>query len=153
MKITLQMSSSIYGQIVTHLESVFPKEGAGLLLGRFNGHQRLVSKIMTFPNRFSPDEQHNRYLLTAADMLIGEDVAEKNSIEVIGVFHSHPDHPSRPSEYDREHALPWYSYLIVSVHAKGAGDARSWILSDDRTQFIEQIIRIEEDPETAGITN
>ena len=149
MKITLRMSRQIYAQIAAHLDEAFPKEGAGLLLGDVNGLQRNASRILTFPNRFSPDEQHNRYLLTAGDMLIGEDVAEKHSIEVIGVFHSHPNHPARPSEYDREHALPWYSYLIVSVRTKGAGEARSWILSDDRTHFNEQMIRIEEGPEAA----
>lgn len=139
----LQIPKPIYAQIAAHLEAAFPKEGAGLLLGEANVFHRDVHLILTFENRFTPEEQHNRYLLTAEDMLAGENAAEKHALDVIGVFHSHPDHPARPSEYDREYALPWYSYLIVSVHNRGAGKARSWLLSDDRKKFDEEKVTIQ----------
>jgi proteasome lid subunit RPN8/RPN11 len=54
---------------------------------------------------------------------------------VVGYYHSHPDHPARPSGYDRDHAWPWYSYVIVSVEAGSARDTRSWVLDDDRATF------------------
>jgi proteasome lid subunit RPN8/RPN11 len=76
-------------------------------------------------------------------MRAGENAAEKHALDVIGVFHSHPDHPALPSDYDREQALPWWSYLIVSVQETGADVARSWLLADDRTRFIEERVHIE----------
>ena len=139
----LQIPERIYAQIAAHLEAAFPNEGVGLLLGEANGSHRNVRMMLTFENRFSPDEQHHRYLLTAADMRAGENAAEKHALDVIGVFHSHPDHPARPSDYDREQALPWWSYLIVSVHETGAGAARSWLLADDRAQFNEERVHIQ----------
>jgi proteasome lid subunit RPN8/RPN11 len=139
----LRIPERIYAQITAHLEAAFPTEGAGLLLGDANGRDRNVGMALTFENRFSPDKQHNRYLLTAEDMLAGENTAEKHSMDVVGVFHSHPDHPACPSEYDREHALPWYSYLIISVNNSGAGTARSWLLVDDRTRFNEERVHIQ----------
>ena len=138
----LRIPERIYAQIAAHLEAAFPNEGAGLLLGDDARDHRNVHCVLTFENRFSPDEQYHRYLLTPEDMMAGEDAAEKHSLDVIGVFHSHPDNPARPSEYDREHALPWYSYLIVSVHDKAAGNACSWLLADDRTRFNEERVYI-----------
>ena len=139
----LRISESTYAQIISHLEAAFPDEGAGLLLGDTTGRHRNVRMILTLENRFSPDERHNRYLLAADDMMAGEDAAEKHALDVIGVFHSHPDHPAQPSEYDRKNALPWYSYLIVSVHEKRAGTACSWMLANDRTRFNEERVHIQ----------
>ena len=139
----LRIPKLIYAQIATHLEAAFPNEGGGLLLGDANGRQRNVRMILKLENRFTPEEQHNHYLLSAEDILAGENAAEKHGIDVIGVFHSHPDHPAQPSDYDLEEAWPWWSYLIVSVHANGTGTARSWLLSDDRTQFNEERVTIQ----------
>ena len=54
---------------------------------------------------------------------------------MLGIYHSHPDDPARPSEYDRDHAWPWYSYLILAVGRGAAGDLNAWQLRDDRTGF------------------
>lgn len=63
-------------------------------------------------------------------------------LDIVGVFHSHPDHPNRPSQFDRDWALPWYSYIITSVSAGKAVESRSWRLADDRTNFTEEDIEI-----------
>ncbi|HXU46531.1 MAG TPA: Mov34/MPN/PAD-1 family protein, partial [Thermoanaerobaculia bacterium] len=75
-----------------------------------------------------------------------EKSARAESLSVVGYFHSHPDHPARPSDFDREHAWPGLSYLIVSVRAGKAVEARSWRLSDDRERFDEESI----EPAAAG---
>ena len=69
---------------------------------------------------------------------------DRDGLEVIGVYHSHPDHPPAPSAFDRDHAWPWLSYVIVGVGAGHAGDPKSWVLADDRGTFAEESITIEE---------
>ena len=138
----LTIPTGLYTQIVTHLQAAYPSEGAGLLFGEADGAGKTVKAIRPFVNRFESDEQYHRYLITAEDMLNGETEAEKLGLDVIGVFHSHPDHPAQASEYDREHALPWYSYLIVSVEKARDVNARSWVLADDRGKFIEEEVEV-----------
>ena len=135
---TLAIPSALYSQITAHLQAAYPSEGAGLLLGEADGARKTVKAIRPFVNKFESGEQYHRYLITGEDMLKGETEAEKLGLDVIGVFHSHPDHPAQASEYDREHALPWYSYLIVPVLKGQVADARSWVLTDDRGKFIEE---------------
>jgi proteasome lid subunit RPN8/RPN11 len=86
--------------------------------------------------------RHDRYLITPQDYLHGEQEAAKLGLEVIGVFHSHPDHPDQPSEFDRKWALPWFSYLITSIQAGKAIESRSWRLSEDRSYFEEEQLSI-----------
>lgn len=144
---SLTISHEIYNQITEHLQAAYPNEGAGLLLGKANGAgspvvAKTVSAILPFANQFESGEQYHRYLITAQDMLDGEMQAEKLGLDVVGIFHSHPDHPARASEYDREYALPWYSYLIVAVHQAQVVDAHVWVLTDDRSKFVEQELKI-----------
>lgn len=145
---TLILSHTIYSRLTAHLQAAYPNEGAGLLLGPSTGLSGSVPKRATaemlFPNRFEAGEQHHRYLITAEDMLAGEAEAERRGLEIIGIFHSHPDHPAQASEYDREYALPWYCYLIVSVQKGLPVDARVWTLTDDRSRFLETAFTIEE---------
>lgn len=138
---SLIIQAELYMQITAHLQAAYPNEGAGLLLGNTTESAKTVKAILPFANKFESGEQHHRYLITAHDMLHGEIEAEKLGFDVIGIFHSHPDHPAQASEYDREYALPWYSYLIISVQKGQATAARSWVLSDDRAKFVEESIQ------------
>jgi proteasome lid subunit RPN8/RPN11 len=95
---------------------------------------------LKYDNAREKTARHNRYLLTPLDYLHGEQEASRLGLDVIGVFHSHPDHPNRPSEFDREWAMPWLSYVITSVQTGKAKESRSWLLSEDRTEFIEEKI-------------
>ena len=144
---TLIISSDVYARVTAHLQAAYPNEGVGLLLGRADGAypdlRKTAQAVLALPNRFEASEQHHRYLVTAQDMLDGENEAARLGLDVIGVFHSHPDHPAQASEYDREFALPWYSYLIVSVRNGSAADARAWVLADDRSQFVNEEFKIE----------
>ena len=138
----LEIPASLLEQIHAHGRSAYPEEGAGLLLGKADGDHRQVTVILPLSNAREDAARHNRYLITPQDMLRGEQEAARQGLDVIGVFHSHPDHPNLPSEFDREWALPWFSYVITSVMDGKATESRSWRLTDDRTQFLEETIII-----------
>ena len=135
---TLHISERVLAEIQAHGEQAYPEEGAGLLLGRDDGVRRAVTAILPLTNSREDDARHNRYLITAEDMLAGEREAMRLGLDIVGVFHSHPDHPNRPSEFDREWALPWYSYVITSVNQGTAAGSRAWRLEDDRQKFTEE---------------
>jgi len=138
----LSLTNALLKSIHSHGESTYPEEGAGLLLGSVDGEVKLVIDIMPISNSRENSARHNRYLLTAHDYMRGEDEADRRGLEVLGVFHSHPDHPNRPSEFDREWAMPWFSYIITSVNEGKAVESRSWLLQDDRSSFYEEPIRV-----------
>ncbi len=138
----LEIPISILEQIHAHGEAAYPEEGAGLLLGKVDDDRKQVAGILSLSNAREDSARHNRYLLTANDYLHGEQEAARLGLDVLGVFHSHPDHPSRPSEFDREWAMPWFSYLITSVGAGVAFQSQSWRLAEDRAQFKEEEIRV-----------
>jgi proteasome lid subunit RPN8/RPN11 len=139
----LHISETVLTRINAHGEESYPEEGAGLLLGKDDGQRREVLSVLPLSNSREDVARHNRYLITAQDMLVGEKEAMRLGLDIVGVFHSHPDHPNRPSEFDREWALPWYSYLITSVQQGKAFGSRSWRLIQDRTGFSEEIITIQ----------
>ena len=141
---TLEITVDVLKRIHAHGEKVYPEEGAGLLLGEAPGENKRVVSILTFSNSREDDARHNRYLLTPQDMLHGEQEAMRLGLEVVGVFHSHPDHPNRPSEFDREWALPWFSYVITSVQAGRAVESRAWRLLEDRSSFNEESLVIKD---------
>lgn len=142
---SLLISSQILENIHAHGESAYPEEGAGLLLGTAIGGQKQVTQILALANSREEGARHNRYLLTPQDYLRGEQEADRLGLDVLGVFHSHPDHPNRPSEFDRDWAMPWFSYLITSVQAGLAVESRSWLLTEDRSQFSEEQIMVSSD--------
>lgn len=140
----LLIANELLQRIHTHGEAAYPEEGAGLLLGSFDGTNKRVERLLEFENAREPGARHNRYLLTAEDVLRGEMEAARLGLEVIGVFHSHPDHPNRPSEFDREWAMPFLSYVITSVQSGVALESRSWLLNEDRSGFTEETIIVVE---------
>jgi len=105
----------------------------------------IPSWILKELNSHGESAHHNRYLLTPLGYLRAETKAERLGLDVVGVFHSHPDHLlDQPSEFDRELAMPWFSYIITSVRNGRAITSRSWLLSDDRTNFNEEPMSVEE---------
>ena len=138
----IHIPSHLLEQIQSHGENAYPYEGAGLMLGQEENGKRTVKSLLFLENAKEEENQHNRYLITAEDMLWGEKEADRLDSTILGIFHSHPDHPNRPSEYDREFAIPWYSYLITSVNNGKAAGSRCWRLEDDREIFSEEIIQV-----------
>ena len=136
----LKINKDILEQIYAHGEASYPDEGAGFLLGYDDGDQRHVAQIFITENAREDEARHNRYLVTPKEYLQAEIAAEMLGLSLIGVFHSHPDHPNRPSEFDCEWAQPFFSYIITSVNAGKAIESRSWRLAEDRSKFEEEEI-------------
>ena len=135
----LKITTELAGQIRSHGAETYPHECCGALLGRDTevADRRVYREIHAlYPlvNR-RDDSPQNRFSVTSKDVLEAEKDARARGLEVVGWYHSHPDHPARPSQYDRDHAWPWYSYIIVSVANKIPEDMTSWRLADDRTDF------------------
>jgi proteasome lid subunit RPN8/RPN11 len=141
---TLEILPAVLDRIHLHGEMAYPEEGAGLMLGELDQDRRRVVEILTLPNVREDNARHNRYLLSPEDYLRGEEQAERLGLDVLGVFHSHPNHPNRPSEFDRQWAWPNFSYLITSVMLGEAIESRAWRLMEDRLNFIEEKIEIVE---------
>jgi proteasome lid subunit RPN8/RPN11 len=144
------ISAELAEKIREHGVETYPYECCGALLGTDHDvlsydpqEPRKISRevLSLFPlvNR-RDDSPRNRFSVTADDVREAEKAAGAQGLEVIGWYHSHPDHPARPSDYDRDHAWPWYSYIIVSVHNGVPQDMTSWRLKDDRSGYLEEKI-------------
>lgn len=134
---TLALSKELLDQIHAHGERAYPEEGAGFLIGS----DGKVEDILPLENAREDGARHDRFLITPEAYLNAEVTADRLGLSLIGVFHSHPDHPNRPSEYDREWAQPFFSYIITSVNEGKAAGSRSWRLLEDRSEFEEEEIK------------
>ncbi|HYU33730.1 MAG TPA: M67 family metallopeptidase [Thermoanaerobaculia bacterium] len=125
--------------IERHASISYPDECCGVLIGRCHSGATFVERVLSVGNERS-DSRHNRYLISPETVLAAHREARALGLDVIGYYHSHPDHPARPSDFDREHAWPGVSYLIVSVEQRKVADTRCWRLLDDRESFDEEVI-------------
>lgn len=134
----LVVSDRLIEAMNAHVEGTYPEEGAGFLIGE-DGE---VKEIVALSNSREDGARHNRFLFTPEDYLKAELKAESLGLSLIGVFHSHPDCPNIPSEYDREWAQPFFSYIITRVDEGKAVNMRSWKLLEDRSMYEEEEIKI-----------
>lgn len=134
----LLVSDRLLQQINAHVEKAYPEEGAGFLIG----DEGEVKEIIALSNSREDGARHNRFLFTPEDYLKAELKADGLGLRLIGVFHSHPDCPNVPSEYDREWAQPFFSYIITRVDNGKAMNSRSWRLLEDRSKYEEEEIQI-----------
>ncbi len=134
----LVVPSQLIEEINAHVESAYPEEGAGFLIGE----GREVRQILALSNSREDGARLNRFLFTPEDYLQAEMKADGLGLSLIGVFHSHPDCPNIPSEYDREWAQPFFSYIITRVDGGKAVSSRSWRLLEDRSRYEEEEIEI-----------
>jgi proteasome lid subunit RPN8/RPN11 len=145
----LLLSKDVEARIREHGAETYPHECCGALLGKDDvaasiaGDEAVREVWSLFPlvNR-RDDSPRNRFAVTAEDVRDAEKAGRVAGLDVVGWYHSHPDHPARPSEFDREHAWPWYSYIIVSVHEGEARDMTSWRLQDDRKGYESEMIHL-----------
>ena len=132
-------------KIRRHGEENYPHECCGALLGRDANSEgrpeREILELYPLVNR-REDSPRTRFSVAPGDVMDADRAAEARGLDVVGWYHSHPDHPARPSEYDREHAWPWYSYIIVSVTKGVAGEMTSWRLQDDRAGYEKERIEV-----------
>jgi len=131
----LRLDPDLLAAIRQHVQAVYPEEACGALLGQL-GDGGALAAVDAVPLANSRQaERRRRYLIGPDDVLALERRAETAGLEVLGYYHSHPDAPACPSTFDRDHAWPWYVYLIVRVSDGRAREVRAWQLSDDRENF------------------
>jgi proteasome lid subunit RPN8/RPN11 len=120
-------------------EKAYPNECCGFLIGEVDkAGVKTVKRAQAIDNAREDGEQYHRFLIKPEDMLRAEQTARSMKLDVIGFYHSHPDHPAAPSDYDKDHALPFYSYVIVSVKQGKSEDLTSWELTPDRAEFLRE---------------
>ena len=135
----MRLRQDLAAKIQAHGMETYPYECCGAILGREVDGFREVTDLLPLANH-REDSPRNRFEVTPSDVQLAEKTASAKKIELIGWYHSHPDAPARPSEFDREHAWPWYSYIIVSVQAGLPREMNSWRLQDDRAAYEPEAI-------------
>lgn len=133
----LRLGSGVLEAIQQHGRETYPHECCGALIGR-DGE---VASTVALPN-ITEEGPRRRFRVSDADYMKVERAASAANADLLGFYHSHPDHPARPSQYDLDHALPFFSYLIISVASGTPGDVRSWKLRDDRSAFDEEPLNL-----------
>ncbi|MEJ7847300.1 MAG: M67 family metallopeptidase [Pyrinomonadaceae bacterium] len=135
----IDLPTTVVSEIEAHGEGDYPHECGGMLIGHFHANGA-KSVIETYPLENARDEahRHHRVLILPKDVMRAERYALEKELDVVGYYHSHPDHPAVPSQYDLDHALPVWSYVIVSVEKGKAVDVRSWQMENDRSKFNEE---------------
>ena len=135
----LVISKGLLEEIGGQGARAYPNECCGALVGVAGEEGRKeVRALLALDNRREGEAARTRFLVTADDFRWAEKQARGQGLEIVGFYHSHPDHPARPSEFDREHALPWYSYVIVGVSGGAPQETTSWVLADDRKEFLAE---------------
>lgn len=138
----VEITTELLRRIQAHGETTYPEEGAGFLMGAKEGDLYRVVDVVPLPNVREEEARRTRYLISPEETIGVEEEAERRGLNVIGVFHSHPDHPAQPSEFDCEWALPWFVYIITRVERGRAVESRAWRLADGRSGFEEEQIVI-----------
>jgi proteasome lid subunit RPN8/RPN11 len=139
------ISDAVNQAIRRHGQETYPHECCGALVGTTADAESIVADVVPLPNT-TEEGPRRRFLVHASDYRLAERRAAEMGVELLGFYHSHPDHPARPSQYDLDHAWPTFAYIIVSVADGKATDLTVWFLKDDRSSFEEGSIHHGENP-------
>lgn len=138
----IRLTRKLDEEIGRHGEETYPHECCGFLLGEVSGGTKVVREIHRAGNA-REDSPRNRYLIEPIEFLHVQRAASERRLDIVGFYHSHPDVAARPSQFDRDHAWTWYSYVILSVRDGRARELLSWILGDEEGPFAAEEIRVE----------
>ncbi len=138
----IRISKNHIDQVKEHGEKTYNEECCGAIIGETRNGFKIIHELFEFKNE-KDENRARRYLISPEQYMQSEKYADGKKLELLGFYHSHPDHPAKPSQFDTEHALPWFLYLIVSVQKGKAEDLTAWQLKEDRSGFDEQKFQIE----------
>ena len=139
----LSLGQGVEEAIRRHGAETYPDECCGALIGR----DGVVSVAYALPNT-TEEGPRRRFMVRPQDYRDAERRASEAGAELLGFYHSHPDHPARPSQYDLDHAWPFFAYIIVAVRAGVPEDMTSWRLREDRSAFDQETLTYEHDSHT-----
>jgi proteasome lid subunit RPN8/RPN11 len=143
MKLSTSLGAGVDAAIRRHGEETYPHECCGALIGRAG----VISHAEPLPNT-TEEGPRRRFLVRPSDYRLAEQRASERGGELLGFYHSHPDHPARPSQFDLDHAWPTFAYVIVAVAGGRAGDMTVWFLKEDRSSFDEGELNGDENPDS-----
>lgn len=138
---SLKLRTRDFAALSAHLCAAYPEEGCGVLMGRERDGARVVERVSGLPNQ-REDSRGNRYLIAPESILAADREARTAGLDILGFFHSHPDHPARPSAFDLEHAWACYSYVIASIERGTLAEMNSFRLSEDRSSLEPEPIEL-----------
>lgn len=134
----LILHEKVKEEIIADALAAFPDECCGFLFGKEEGEERIVTAMQVVINAKEGDKRR-RFAIAPKDYLRAEMFADNNGLQLLGVYHSHPNHPAVPSEHDRVAAQPYFSYIIVSIIDNDWNSTRSWRLNGEQ-QFEEELV-------------
>jgi proteasome lid subunit RPN8/RPN11 len=140
------MGSRIAAAIRLHGGEAYPEECCGALLGVVENATARVTRLERMENA-RREERHRRYVIDPLEYARLEKRADAEGLSMLGFYHSHPDHPAVPSDYDREHGFPFFHYVLVAVRAGVPGELASYVLSEDRGVFDREELLVEDSQE------
>ena len=140
----IEVNQNIIDAITAHAEKYYPHECGGMLIGTFAEEKKTVVETFPIENAREEEDRHDRILILPKDVLRAERYARERKLDVVGYYHSHPDDRAVPSQYDLDHALPVWSYIIASVLDGKVDDIASWEMENDRSRFNEEPLEIAE---------
>ena len=138
------LTKKIIDQFESHGENEYPHECCGFILGEFEDGKGVALEYIQAENT-KEENRERRFLIDPMAYQHAEDEADERGLSVISIVHSHPDHPHNPSDFDRDHAWPGFSYIIIAVHKGKSVSFKSWQLSQDRKVFYEEYVTVRED--------
>ncbi len=138
----IRLSETMVDEIELQAVQSYPEECCGMMLGYSEGSVHFIEKVLKIENSQEANRQR-RFYITPDQYRFAEQLAGKWKMELLGFYHSHPDHPAAPSAFDTEHAFPWFSYVIVSVDHGKPGAMTAWVLNEESRRFQERIIIVE----------
>ena len=133
----IKIDSQAWETMVTHAESTFPNECCGAMLGATDGETKLVRESIALRNAFE-GAQAARYELRPEDLLAADKAARERGMDLIGIYHSHPDCDAYFSRTDLENSCPWYSFVVLSIQKGEFHHANSWLPNVDQTEAVKE---------------
>jgi proteasome lid subunit RPN8/RPN11 len=136
----IEIPKTVVRMMEAHGREAFPEEGCGFLIGSAEGSRQVVE--MRRAKNVAAQDRRRRYRIDPLELLHADNDARKEGLDLIGIYHSHPNHPAAPSEYDRSHAASWYTYVILSVQEREPRELTAWRFVDPERRFEPEEIRI-----------
>ena len=137
----IKISPALLREVYDHTEESYPYECCGLLIGTTDGQTR-VAHVFRKCRNLNTERAHDRYEMDPKGQLAVEKEARARGESILGIWHSHPDHPARPSQTDLDRAWPRYAYMIVAIQQGKASEWTTWELDDAEKAFRPVVVRV-----------
>ena len=136
----IQIDSDAWQVMVSHAKSTYPNECCGAMIGTIDGDEKSVKLAVPLENAFT-GVQHERYELRPEDLLKADREARSHGMDLIGIFHSHPDCDAYFSETDLKNSCPWYSFVVLSIYKGEFDHANSFLPNAEQTEAVKEELK------------